>query len=105
MANGNGTDNIALKNWKVAAPVSALGLLAMLAFQVGKDATIALEVGKQHGEEFVLIRKDIQQLKEDTKDRTKLRYYSTDADRDHRYLQRDIDACVILVKEHKKNDH
>ena len=103
MANGEG--NSSLKNWRVAAPISALGLLGLLMLQVQKDAAIALDVAKQHGQELLLIRSEMQVLQGDVKDRTKLRYMSTDASRDHRYIQKDINSCMEVITEHKKNDH
>jgi predicted ArsR family transcriptional regulator len=118
VANGNG--NSTLKNLGVTAvPISALGLLALLALQVQKDAAVALDVARQHGEAFTQIRQQIQVLqeadriqREDVRERTKLLYNSTDAKRDHAYLnqandrmQKDLDACLLEIKEHKKNDH
>jgi hypothetical protein len=104
MANGtgNGTINVLTR---LVVPGSALALLLMLTVQVGKDASIALDVARQHGEELLLVNGKISLLEEDIRNRTQSRYTSTDAAKDLRYMQKDINACVKEIKEHKKNAH
>ena len=102
MANGNGTVSV---SWKLAFPLSALGLLGALLLTVQKDASIALDVAKQHGQELLLLHSELRIIEEDIRARTQLRYTSKDAERDLRYIQKDLDACLLTIKEHKKNDH
>jgi len=106
MRNGNGNGSAAANALtRLIVPGSALALLLALTVQVGKDATVALEVAKQHGQELLLVNGRIGLLEEEVKDRTRLRYTSTDAAKDLRYLQKDVDACVKEIEEHKKNAH
>ena len=102
MANGNGT---IIGSWKLAFPIGALGLLGALLLTVQKDAAIALDVAKQHGQELLLLHGELQILHEHIRNRTQLRYTSRDAERDFRYIQKDLDACMEAIKEHKKNGH
>ena len=59
---------------------------------VSKDASIALSVAEQHGAELMLIRSDITVLRDYIHARTKLRYTSEDADRNMRYVQKELNA-------------
>lgn len=100
MANGNG-NGAAKITWNVVVPVGALGLLGALMLDVSKDAAISLDVARQHGEELLIVKGEMLMLKQDVRDRTQLRYTSKDAARDALYLQRDIDNCMTLIKDHK----
>ena len=105
MANGNGNGNGAIINatWRVVVPIGALSVLGALVLLVQKDAAIALDVARQHGEELLLMHREITLLKEEK--RKGERYTAEDAEKDFRYLQRDIDMRIKVIEEHKKNEH
>lgn len=87
MANGNGSQGAL---WKWLAGISTGGASLMLAFavNVAKDAQIALDVAKQHGEELLMIRGEIQHMQSELMDRTQKRYTSDDAAKDLKYVER-----------------
>lgn len=107
MANGNENNNgnAALKNWRVAAPASALGLLFLLGTQVGKDATIALDVARQHGEELLQVNMKIASIERKFDKKTYDRYTGEDATRDLNYMQKDINRCIEMIRDHEKEHH
>ena len=106
MANGNGNGNGTAKvTWNIAIPIGALGLLGALMLDISKDSGHMQKVMEQHGEEMLLLKGDIHGLEQDMRERTQLRYTSKDADRDFKYLLREIEACKLTAKEHSKDAH
>jgi len=97
MANGNGNNRV---TWNIVLPVGALALLGSLMQVVSKDASIALDVARQHGEELLLIRGEMTIIEKQLMERTQQRYTSQDAARDHEYIYRDIKQCQEWMKEH-----
>lgn len=63
-------------------------LLINLFVTVSKDAQIAIEVAKQHGDELLMIRGEIASLRQTITDRTNDRYTSKQAERDMQYIER-----------------
>jgi len=82
-------------------------MTVVLAFNinVAKDAQIAIEVAKQHGQELLILHAKVQTLEDDVKARTQNRYTSKDASRDIGYLRRDLDACMAWRKDHLRTHH
>jgi hypothetical protein len=101
MANENGNGNGSAEKW-IGRWVLGGGTFITIALGFGitvaKDAQIALEVAKQHGEEILQIEGRILQLEKVIYDRTRLRYTSEQAERDHTYIIRDIE---VLQKQHE----
>lgn len=98
--NGNGTAQLSGNGWTMILPVGALGLLGALLLSVQKDASVALDVARQHGEEILLLRSEIHSMESQMRERTQLRYTSKDAERDFSYLRRDIAECKEAIKLH-----
>jgi type II secretory pathway component PulJ len=65
---------------------SAFALLAALMLNVYKDAQIALDVVRQHGQELLEIRTEITGLRNDLLERTRERYTEKDAEKDMIYI-------------------
>ena len=106
MANGNGNGTIVGKvTWNVAIPIGALSLLAVLAIDISKDLGHVMKIAEQHGQELLIQKADIHLLEVDVRDKTKLRYTSSDATKDLKYVYKDIAACNLALEEHKKNGH
>lgn len=107
MANGDGEG---FKNGHQWIPRWILGggsvIAVVLTFSIttAKDASIALDVARQHGDELLILSQDLHRMQGDLYDRTKDRYTSKDAERDVGYLRRDLDACMAWRKEHQR-DH
>ena len=81
-------------------------IAVVLTFSIttAKDAQIALDVAKQHGEELLILSQEVHRMQGDLYERTKDRYTSNDAKRDVGYLRRDIDACMTWRTQHQR-DH
>ena len=110
MANGGGQlDPTGVgQNW-IARWVLGGGTFITIALGFGitvaKDAQIALEVAKQHGQELIQVETRILQLEKVIYDRTRLRYTSDQATTDHSYLRRDIETCRARMKQHELEHH
>jgi hypothetical protein len=102
MANGDG-GAVINATWRLVVPVGALSLLAALTLLVQKDAAIALDVARQHGNELLLANSRITVLEAEA--RKGERYTSNDAEKDFRYIQKDIDMCNKELEEHKRIQH
>jgi hypothetical protein len=106
MANGEGRIEPASngQNWLgrwVLGGGSIVTIVLAFGLTVSKDATIALDVAKQHGEEILQLNQRILHLEGELRQRTQLRYTSLDAAKDFKYIQRDIDDCKEHLKNHK----
>ena len=88
----------------IALPLGALTLLGSLMLVVQKDAAVALDIARQHGQEFNILRAEIALLKQDMRERTQNRYTSGDAAKDLRYIERRFTELESKIKEHKDND-
>ena len=82
----------------------------VLAFgvSVSKDASIALDVARQHGQEILQIETRILQLEQELAARTQMRYTSMDAERDQRHVEfrftrneANIAKCIKHIDEHE----
>ena len=107
MANGNGNGK-AQTTFNIVLPIGALALLATIVMTVHKDAGIALDVARQHGQELLLLRGEINILKEEILDRTRLRYTSKDAEKDHAnhlYRIQALERRVDQLEKHPREDH
>ena len=69
-----------------------LGLLVAGAVDVSKDARIALDVAAQHGEELLMIRGEIAQLRKDMLDSTLSRYTAEEQEQYAKYLESRLTA-------------
>ena len=69
-----------------------VGLIVAGAVDVSKDARIALDVAAQHGEELLMIRGELAQLRQDMLDRTVSRYTAEEQEQFSRYLESRLDA-------------
>ena len=104
MANGN-TINSSLWKWIAGLSTSVIGLILAFAVSVAKDAQISIEVAKQHGQELLLIRGEIEGLRKEITARTHSRYTSEDAARDFRLVEfrferneQNIQQCMDFIK-------
>jgi hypothetical protein len=110
MPNGNGRNVPASNghNWLgrwVLGGGSIVTIALAFGLTVSKDATIALDVAKQHGQEILQLNQRILHLEGELRQRTQLRYTSVDAEKDFKYVQRDIDACKEHLKNHRLTQH
>jgi hypothetical protein len=108
MANGNGSGSGHVEKWVgrwVLGGGSFLAVVLGFGITVAKDAQIALEVAKQHGEELIQVESRILQLEKVIYDRTRLRYTSDQATADHAYLRRDIEASREAIRQHELEHH
>ena len=103
MANGNGNSSQWLPRWIVGGG-SVIAVVLTFSITTAKDAQIALDIARQHGEELLILSQEIHRMQGDLYERTKNRYTSKDAERDIGYLRRDIDACMAWRKQHQR-DH
>lgn len=84
-----------IKTILAASGGSVLALLTLvlnLFVNVQKDAQIALDVAKQHGQELLEIRAEISLLRSDLRENTRDRYHREEAERDMAFLERRIEA-------------
>jgi len=81
---------------------SILAVVLGFSISTAKDASIALDVAKQHGEEILIISQRINVLERDIRERTRSRYTSEDAKKDLSYIERDMRKCIEHVDEHDK---
>lgn len=91
-----------INNWTLVLPVGALTLLGALMLSVSNEASVALKIAEQHGEQLLRIQQQIDLLRTEQKDNFKSRYTSLDAQRDLEYIKRDIAELKIAVKELNK---
>jgi hypothetical protein len=101
----NGSANGKNGSWTLVLPVGALTLLGALLLTVQNDATVALKLIAQGKQEFTILHGEIQGLKSALNVRTLQRYTSKDAERDFKYIQREIDQCNDFIKNHGKVKH
>lgn len=73
-------------------------LLGAFLLNIHSQASIALSVAEQHGQEFLLVRQEIAAIKLILEEKTRSRYTAVDAQRDMDYLERRIreveEGCV-----------
>lgn len=62
--------------------VGLMSLMINLFIGVSKDAQIALEVAKQHGQEILEVRAELTLIRADLRESSRDRYYRRDAERD-----------------------
>lgn len=98
--SGNGT------LWKLAAGLAGgIGsIFFAFAVNLSKDAQIALDVAKQHGEELLLLNSEIKALRIEISQRTHMRYTSDDAQRDMKYVERRLGQIEAEITSHM-NEH
>jgi hypothetical protein len=87
------------QTWSLVLPVGCLTLLGALVLNVNSNATRALDLAVQNGENFTLLKKETSLLRQDLKDKTRDRYTNRDAERDLDYIKRDIAELKAVVKE------
>ena len=90
---------LSAQNWTLVLPVGALTLLGALMLSVSNEAAIGLKLAEQHGRSILLLREEVRLLREELKDSAHTRYTSADAQRDLRYIQRDINELKQALKE------
>ena len=97
MANGNG--NIKTTMVISSGVLIAVGTIVVNLFLgVSREAAIAIEVAKQHGEEFVAVRQELSLLRDSMRDATVDRYKGKDAERDIGYLNNRITALEKQIE-------
>jgi hypothetical protein len=109
MPNGEGRSEPAnnSQNWLgrwIVGGGSVLAVVVTFSITTAKDASIALDVARQHGDEILILNQDLHRMQTDLYDRTKDRYTSKDAERDVGYLRRDLDTCMAWRMQHQR-DH
>ena len=84
----------------VLVSTGLLGLLSSGMMSVASDASIAIKVAEQHGEELLLIRGELNSIRQEMLERTQTRYTAIEAERHERYvmqrieaLEKQLDAC------------
>lgn len=112
MANGDSKQST---TWNVVVSASVLGLmgtfLLIMATNIDnaefKVDTLALNVAKQDSE-IISMQKQILELHEDVRDRTRLRYTAEDAKRDLKFIEfrfmrneQNIQQCMDFIEKHK----
>jgi hypothetical protein len=90
MANGNGNGNAAVWKWIAGISSSVSAVVFAFAVSISKEASIALDVAKQHGQELLIITGQLQELRQYVNDRTQKRYTSDDAARETTFIMREI---------------
>lgn len=86
-----------VKGLKYLAGLSGGGILALLTValnmfvSVQKDAEIALDVARQHGQELLEIRAEIAAIRTTIERKTVDRYYRQEAEREHNRLEERLD--------------
>ena len=81
-----------------------IGLLIAGAMDIRSDATIALSVAEQHGQELLMIRGSITQLRQDMLDRTVSRYTSEEQEQFAKYLEQRLIQIEKQLDRCCKND-
>jgi hypothetical protein len=81
-----------LKVLGMLVSTGVVGLLVAGALDVRKDASIALSVVEQHGQELLLIRGELNQLRKDMLDRTVSRYTAEEQEQYAKYLESRLSA-------------
>lgn len=84
--NGNKTILSAL------AGTGVIGLLIAGAMDIRSDATIALSVVEQHGQELLMIRGEVASIRQELNNRTLDRYTGKDGARFEQYVNKRLDA-------------
>ena len=93
--------------WKWVTSIAGVLVAGALAFavNVSKDATIALELNQQHGEQLLLVRGELSSLREEIKTLTKDRYTTGEATRDLVYIERRLSALEEQIEKHDIREH
>lgn len=78
-------------------------MLALL-LTVAKDASIAISVAEQHGQELLEVRAEITSLRKHIADRTRSRYTAEDAEKDMRFIQKELQHIEENIKK-LENEH
>lgn len=86
--------------WNVVLPMGALGLLGTLMLVVAKDASVGLDLARQHGEQLLLMNNKLHLIEQEMKERTALRYTSEEATRDYAYYNRELERIRKALNEH-----
>ncbi len=85
--------------WTLILPVGALTLLGALMLSVSNEAAIGLKLAEQHGASILLLREDIRLLRVDMKEGVHDTYTSEDAERDFKYIRREIGELKQVIRE------
>jgi hypothetical protein len=84
--NGNKTILTAL------AGTGILGVVIAGAMSVASDASIAIKVAEQHGEELLMIRGEMSSIRQELNNRTSDRYTGKEGARFEQYVNKRLDA-------------
>ena len=71
----------------VLASIGVLGLLIAAGLDISNNARIALNVAEQHGQELLMIRGEIANLRAEMLDRTVSRYTAAEQEQFAKYLE------------------
>ena len=82
------------------ASTGILGILAAGMLSVASDARIAIQVAEQHGQEILLIRGELNALREELRERTRDRFTSTDARQFNKYMEDRLDRIEDSLDGH-----
>lgn len=74
-------------------------VIIALILGVSKDASIALSVAEQHGQELLEIRAELTSLRSHIADRTRSRYTAEDAAKDMRFVQQELQHIEENIKQ------
>lgn len=90
MTNGGSSNTSGNTNKSLLAIVASTGVLGVIAsgyMAVANDARIAISVAEQHGQEILLLRGELNQLRQEMVERTQSRYTARDAAQHERYME------------------
>ena len=87
------------KPWQlVVGGGSAMAIVVALLLNTSKDAQVAISVAEQHGAELLEVRTELSYLRKYITDRTQSRYTATDAARDLKYIQKELEHIEESVE-------
>ncbi|UCE39332.1 MAG: hypothetical protein JSW00_08965 [Thermoplasmata archaeon] len=79
--------------------LALMTLVLNMFVSVQKDAEIALDVARQHGQELLEVRASITQIREELSRKTVDRYYRQEAEREHARLEKEIKELEEIVRD------
>jgi type II secretory pathway component PulK len=83
--------------------LASTGILSILAagmLSVASDARIAIQVAEQHGQEILLLRGELNALREELRERTRERYTESDHLQFQKYIEERIERIEQSVDKH-----